>query len=519
MQGSKNFQPKMFVNFRLDEHIPKDNFYRILKDVLDLSFIKTKTQHCYASKMGRPSLDPVVFFKIVLAGYLENICSDRALERMINMRLDLRFFIDYDIDEKVPDHSTICKTRQRIPSEIFEDVFNHILLLCVKEGLVDGTFQSIDSAYINANASIDRLTESKLIDRDPQDYLEEIKRQDGATFTYGQNPAEQAEKRMKKTQAHLETQKRYRENKITKQDGGKPHRKNKRRFLSNATHQSSTDPDARIAKKNGKPRMLCYSSMMGVDTMNNVITHMSAELAHKKDSRYLIKTVKATQERLEKMGTKVDTILADAGFSSGENYATLEALSLNYYIPVHGTYKDKREGFEYDPKEDVYICEMNHKLEYRQTDKSGGYTKKRYLSRKKVCNKCPLRSQCVGSRGHKEISHTVYKKQYDNMIAKLKSQQGQFSYALRMMTVEPVFGTLQQHYGLRWINTRGLDLANKVMIMAAAAVNLKKLIKSRLNKSFFKDFELNIVHAACKVKVAFPSFYNCTQFNVLYNSK
>lgn len=488
MQGSKNFQPKMFVNFRLDEHIPKDDFYRILKSTLDLTFIRKKTQFCYASKMGRPSLDPVVFFKIVIVGYLENICSDRALERMISNRLDLRFFIDYDLDEKVPDHSTICKTRQRIPTEIFEDVFNHILLLCVKQGLVDGKFQSIDSAYITANASIDRLTESKLIDRDPQEYLQEIKQQDGANFAYGENAIKQAEKRMKKTQTHLENQRRYRKNKITKQDGGKPHRKNKRKFLSNATHQSSTDPDARIAKKNGKPRMLCYSSMMGVDSKHNVITHMSAELAHKKDSRYLIKTAKATQERLGKMGTKIDTILADAGFSSGENYATLEALDLNFYIPVHGTYKDKREGFEYDPLEDVYICEKNHKLEYRQTDKSGGYTKKRYLSRKKVCNKCPLRDQCVGSRGHKEISHTVYRKQYDDMIAKLKTDQGQESYALRMMTVEPVFGTLQQHYGLRWINTRGLDLANKVMLMAASAVNLKKLIKSRLNNPIWKHF-------------------------------
>ena len=55
MQGSKNFQAKMFVNFRLDEHIPNDNFYRILKGLLDLSFIKKKTQFCYASKMGRPS--------------------------------------------------------------------------------------------------------------------------------------------------------------------------------------------------------------------------------------------------------------------------------------------------------------------------------------------------------------------------------------------------------------------------------------------------------------------------------
>ena len=93
MQGSKDFQPKMFVNFRLDEHIPKDNFYRILKGVLDLSFVRTKALCCYASKMGYASLDPFVFFKIVLAGYLENICSDKALERMIKMGLDLRFLI------------------------------------------------------------------------------------------------------------------------------------------------------------------------------------------------------------------------------------------------------------------------------------------------------------------------------------------------------------------------------------------------------------------------------------------
>ena len=210
MQGTKIFQPKMFVNFRLDEHIPKDDFYRILKKTVDLTFIKSKTRFCYASKMGRPSLDPVVFFKIVIVGYIENICSDRALERMINNRLDLRFFIDYDLDEKVPDHSTICKTRQRIPTEVFQEVFNHILLLCVQEGLVDGKFQSIDSAYITANASLDRLTESKLIDRDPQDYLEELRQQDGANFSYGEDAIKQAEKRMKKTQTHLENQRRYR---------------------------------------------------------------------------------------------------------------------------------------------------------------------------------------------------------------------------------------------------------------------------------------------------------------------
>ena len=501
MQGSKNFQPKMFVNFRLDEHIPKDNFYRVLKGLLDLTFIKKKTQFYYASKMGRPSLDPVVFFKIVLAGYLENICSDRALERMINMRLDLRFFIDYDIDEKVPDHSTICKTRQRIPKEVFDDVFNHILALCVGQGLVGGNVQSIDSAYINANASIDKLTEIKLIDRDPKDYVDEIRKQDGAHFTYGEDPEIQAKKRLLKTQKHLEKHKEYRKQKITKQDGGKTHRQNRRRFLSNATHQSSSDPDARIAKKNGKPRMLCYSSMMSVDTQNLVITHMSAELSHKKDSRYLINTAKKTKDRLHNLGLHLDTILADAGFSSGENYATLHALGIDAYIPVHGTFKQHREDFIYDPILDVYTCQKGHQLQYRQTDKSGGYVKKRYLSSKKVCNKCPIRKQCVNSRGHKEISHTIYRKYYDDMIRKLKSEKGKQSYALRMQSVEPVFGTLQQHYGLRWINTRGLDLANKVMIMAAAALNLKKLVKNHLKTLFLPLFKAASQHYYSRYKL------------------
>jgi len=477
MQGSKTFQPKMFVNFCLADHIPEDNFYRILKQTLDLSFVRKKTQFCYAAKMGRPSLDPVVFFKCMIIGYLENICSDRALERHIHMRMDLRFFLNYDIDDPTPDHSTFCKTRKRIPAEIFEDVFNHILLLCVQQGLVAGNIQSIDSAYINANASIDRMVDIKLVDRSPDEYLDEVRAQDGKAFVYGQTPEIQAKQRLAKSQKNLERYTKMRKEKYTAQDGGKEHRKNKRRFLSNATHMSTTDPDARVAKKSGKPRMLCYSSMMAVDTKNNVITHMSAERAHKKDSRYLLSTVQTTKSRLEQMGLKVQTILADAGFSSGENYSALNAMDLNAFIPIHGTYKPSREGFTYDSEKDVYICSQGKELEYRQMAKSGGYFKKRYLSKKKVCDHCPAKDGCVGKRGYKKIEHTIYKPEYDEMIDRLKSEEGQFTYKLRMHTVEPVFGSLQQHYGLRWINTRLIDNAHKVMLMAAAALNLKKLLK------------------------------------------
>jgi hypothetical protein len=88
MQGKKKKPPKLFYNFSLEEYIPENNFYRILKDHLDLSFIYKKTKKYYGHT-GRPSLDPVVFFKYLIIGFLENICSDRALERMVQMRLDL----------------------------------------------------------------------------------------------------------------------------------------------------------------------------------------------------------------------------------------------------------------------------------------------------------------------------------------------------------------------------------------------------------------------------------------------
>ena len=133
MQGKKSFQPKLFTNFCLSDYIPDDNFYKILKRELDLSFVYKKTQFLY-SNTGKPSTDPIVFFKCMLIGYLENVCSDRALERHINMRMDLRFFIDHDIDEPTLDHSTFCKTRKRISIEVFQDVFDHILKLCVDAG-------------------------------------------------------------------------------------------------------------------------------------------------------------------------------------------------------------------------------------------------------------------------------------------------------------------------------------------------------------------------------------------------
>jgi hypothetical protein len=118
-----------------------------------------------------------------------------------------------------------------------------------------------------------------------------------------------------------------------------------------------------------------------------VITHISVEYSSKRDSRLLLDA--SNDEQTEMFGLNVYTILADAGFSSGENYYVLNHWKLDAYIPIHGQYKSKRDGFKYDKKRNLYICKNNKKLPFKGIGKSGGYDKMRYVSSRKDCNHCP----------------------------------------------------------------------------------------------------------------------------------
>ena len=153
MQGYKSYEEKLFYTFRLSERVPVNNFYRRLKGVLDLSFIRKYTQEYYG-KEGQSSIDPVVFFKLMLIGYLENIPSDRKIVEQTGIRLDMLYFLNYNIDEPLPWHSTLSRTRKPYGEELFLKVFNHILELCIKVDIVDVRTQAIDSTLIKANASM-----------------------------------------------------------------------------------------------------------------------------------------------------------------------------------------------------------------------------------------------------------------------------------------------------------------------------------------------------------------------------
>jgi transposase len=143
MQGHKQFPDTVVLRFRLSERVPRHNLYRRLAELLDWNFLYQQTQALY-SHTGQPSLDPVVFFKLVLVGRLENLVSDRRVVEHCALRLDILYFLGYEIDEDLLWHSTISRTRQLYPAAVFEHLFDQVFAQCFAAGLVAGQTHAID---------------------------------------------------------------------------------------------------------------------------------------------------------------------------------------------------------------------------------------------------------------------------------------------------------------------------------------------------------------------------------------
>ncbi|MDO5969614.1 transposase [Flavivirga aquimarina] len=172
--------------------------------------------------------------------------------------------------------------------------------------------------------------------------------------------------------------------------------------------------------------------------------------------------------------------LYNTGYSSGENYAFLEAKGLCSYIPLHGTYKGGPDGFKYHKADDCYTCPQGKVIPFKKVffEKKNHTKKKEYRALKPVCVDCPIRSACLGkSAQEKKFTVTFYREGYERNNARVNSPRGSYMKGKGQSTVEPVLGTLTQFLGLRKINTIGIDQANKVMHLSAIAYNLKKYLK------------------------------------------
>jgi transposase len=494
MQGKKQFNEKLFTHFQLSDRVPADNFYRRLKNVLNLQWLYKATKKYYGTE-GQQSIDPVVFFKLMLIGYLENLGSDRRIINTVGMRLDMLFFIGYDIDEPLPWHSTLSRTRQLYGEELFKQLFKEVLKQCIDKGMVAGRRQVMDSVAVKANAGMDSLMEKEILD-DSEVYTDELKGEEEQTESDKENQTVSAT-RYKAVELHHQWKaKAYKD---------MPKRKHGR-FVSNHTHYSTTDPDARVSVKPGKPRQLNYTAQVSVDTAHHVITQIQTDHADKRDSQCLPSLVNNTINNLKQEGLQIEEVYADAGYSSGEALKALEENSITGYIPNFGQYKPTREGFIYDKEHDRYICSQGKYLPFKKLiTTSLGYKMKVYRSSSKDCRHCALRSVCIGKSDFKKIDDSIDKLYYDRMHQRLQNANREKIRQLRSSTVEPVLGTLVNYLAMRRVNTRGIKQAAKCILMSAIAYNLKKLLNWEQRK---------IKTAVMRMKKAAKSL--CFEFSMLW---
>jgi transposase len=157
MMGRKERHFAPLINVSVEQLVPQDHFYRHLEHTLDLSFVREFVQQSYACK-GRPSIDPVVFFKLQLVMFFENIRSERQLMRSAADRLSILWYLGYDLGEPLPDHSSLTRIRERYGVEVFRRFFDAIVEQYQQEKLVWGKELYFDSTQVNANADLDSLT-------------------------------------------------------------------------------------------------------------------------------------------------------------------------------------------------------------------------------------------------------------------------------------------------------------------------------------------------------------------------
>lgn len=451
MQGKKTHQEKLFINFQLSDYVPTDNFYRRLKEQLDLRFVYVLTADYYGTE-GQKSIDPVVFMKLMLVGYLENLNSDRRIIATSRLRMDILYFNCYDLGEELPWHSTISRTRQLYGEHVFTELFKRVLKQCIDKGMVSGRRQAVDGFFIKANASLDSMVEKEILE-DVVVYRQELQdNEEAATpvlkFKKGEEP-----------------------------DGkGLKPKKNP----SNDTHYSPSDPDAKMSVKPGKTTALNFLGQVSVDTATHMITHVQAFSADKRDSECLAAVLTQVKHTLLENDIALQEIVADTGFSSANALKALQASGVTGYIPNRGQFNFERDGFIFDVEGDYYQCRTGKKLTYRKTDLTAGYLMKYYSVRRKECAGCPWSHEC--SAYHKKttvIRETIDKPYYDIMHIRMQTRKAKILMKLRQSTVEPVIGTLVNYLGIKRVNTKGLIQANKCITMAAVAYNLKKMLKHR----------------------------------------
>ncbi len=289
----------------LDELVPEDDRYRRIDEIVgDWSFVREAARSYYAERVGRPSIDPTVLLKLMLAGALEGIGSVRELLRVADLRLDLRLFLGYGLGERLPAHQTIseAQTLRFADGDVFERLFLHTVALCKQHGLIEGSHLSVDGFHAEANAALRSLRAS--LEPIAGEATGEPKRDDGAVSDPPQ--LRLAEPR----------------------SGPTPKRK-----ASNATAVSTSDADARLKGKPGQRPHLVYRGHVGVDPKKRCIASCLGERAEGHEGDALAPIL----DRVRFVLPELASVGADQGFAAERVWEDAAERRIVAHIPPQKT--------------------------------------------------------------------------------------------------------------------------------------------------------------------------------------
>lgn len=459
----------------LEALVPPDHFYRLLERTLDLGFVRDLVRDTYAES-GRPSIDPVVFFKLQLILFFEGLRSERQLMRVVTDRLSLRWYLGYDLTESLPDHSSLTRLRQRYGEAVFRRFFEAIVEQCIAAGLVWGKELFIDSTDVGANAASHSLQPRFVVEAHLARLFDEKDGEAADDLGGGTEPA------------HLpvllteEARRDLAERAIDRHDWiGKVGRPDRLRtsgpYRRVADYRASaTDPDASLLRPNGTGARLGYRNHYVVDGGRaRIILTALVTPGEVQDNQPAVDLLWRTRFRWKLRPCQV---AGDSKYGTVDNVVALEDQRIRAFVPLSKA--GRRPGrltdadFVYDAAADAYHCPGNATLRF--LSQSDVTHRRIYQAPAVACNGCSLRTQCTTSPRGRRISRSLDERYLDRVRGYHATEDYAKAMRKRQVWVEPLFAEAKTWHGLRRFRLRGLEQVNGEALLIAAGQNLKRLL-------------------------------------------
>jgi transposase len=488
MMGTKEraFGPLPPVS--LEDLVPDDHFYRHLERSLDLSFVRDLVRDAYAG-IGRPSVDPVVFFKLQLVLFFEGLRSERQLMRVVADRLSLRWYLGDDLTESLPDHSSLTRIRDRYGLELFRRFFAAIVDQCIAAGLVWGRELYVDSTKVDADAALDSLqtrfaveahlatlfTASAAETADAERGTDPLVAVEGSDVP-GDAPVPLPIALSEQARADLAEVAAHRHDWIG--EAGRPDRnETSGAYRRTADFRvSTTDPDASpLPPGAGRPHLGDHDHYVVDGGKARIILTALVTPAEVQDNQPALDLLWHARFRWK---LRPRQVTGDTKYGTIENVAAIERESIRAYVPLSEVGQRAElfgeRDFRDDPGADAYRCPGDKVLRF--LSQSDATQRRIYQASAADGRRCALRARCTTSPRGRRISRHLDEEYVDRVRGYHATEADAKAMRKRKVWVEPLFAEAKEWHGLRRFRLRGLMKVNGEALLIAAGQNLKRLL-------------------------------------------